>query len=89
PRPDIPPGLGPLIDLLRVLLKLRCDEFEVAQKLIANSADLERIAADDHAKVPALHGWRRKVFGEEAIALKHGKLALTAKGKSIKVIDLE
>lgn len=89
PRPDIPAGLGPLIDLLRVLLKLRCDEFDVAQKLIANSADLERIAADDHAKVPALKGWRHKVFGEEAIKLKHGKLALTAKGRSIKVIDLE
>ncbi len=83
------PGLGPLIDLLRVLLKLRCDEFEVAQKLVANSSDLERIAADDHAKVPALKGWRHKVFGEEALALKHGKLALTAKGRSIKIIPLE
>jgi ribonuclease D len=89
PKPDIPPGLGPLIDLLRVLLKLRCDEFEVAQKLLANAADLERIAADDHAKVPALDGWRRKVFGEEALALKHGKLALTAKGRSIRIIALE
>ena len=89
PRPEIPSGLGPLIDLLRVLLKLRCDEFEVAQKLIASASDLERIAADDHAKVPALHGWRRKVFGEEALALKHGKLALTAKGRSIRIISLE
>ncbi|HNB27128.1 MAG TPA: ribonuclease D [Alphaproteobacteria bacterium] len=89
PRPDIPPGLGPLIDLLRVLLKHRCDEFDVAQKLVANAADLERIAADDHAKVQALHGWRRKLFGEEALALKHGKLALTAKGRSIRVISLE
>jgi ribonuclease D len=89
PRPDIPSGLGPLIDLLRVLLKLRCDEFEVAQKLICNSSDLERIAADDHAKVPALKGWRYKVFGEEALALKHGKLALTAKGRSIRIISLE
>jgi ribonuclease D len=89
PRPDIPSGLGPLIDLLRVLLKLRCDEFEVAQKLICNSSDLERIAADDHAEVPALTAWRRKVFGEEALALKHGKLALTAKGRSIRIIALE
>ena len=88
PRPEIPSGLGPLIDLLRVLLKLRCDEHEVAQKLIASSSDLERIAADDHAKVPALNGWRRKVFGEEALALKHGKLALTAKGRSIRIISL-
>jgi ribonuclease D len=39
--------------------------------------------------VPALQGWRRKVFGEEALALKHGKLALTAKGRSIKIIALE
>jgi ribonuclease D len=88
PRPEIPSGLGPLIDLLRVLLKLRCDEHEVAQKLIASSSDLERVAADDHAKVPALNGWRRKVFGEEALALKHGKLALTAKGRSIRIISL-
>jgi ribonuclease D len=88
PRPDLPAGLGPLIDLLRVLLKTRCDQHEVAQKLIANSDDLERIAADDKAPVQALSGWRRKVFGEEALALKHGKLALTAAGKKVKVIAL-
>ena len=58
----------------------------MAQKLIASASDLERIAADDHADVPALNGWRREVFGEEALALKHGKLALTAKGRSIKII---
>ena len=88
PRPDLPPGLGPLIDLLRVLLKTRCDQHEVAQKLIANADDLERIAADDRADVPALSGWRRKVFGEEALALKHGKLALTAAGKKVKIIPV-
>jgi ribonuclease D len=88
PRLDLPAGLGPLIDLLRVLLKTRCDQHDVAQKLIANSDDLERIAADDKADVPALSGWRRKVFGEEALALKHGKLALTAAGKKVKVISL-
>ena len=59
------------------------------EELIASSSDLERIAADDHAKVPALKGWRHKVFGEEALALKHGKLALTAKGRSIRIISLE
>ncbi len=88
PRADLPPGLGPLVDLLRVLLKTRCDQHEVAQKLIANVDDLERIAADDNADVPALTGWRRKVFGEEAVALKHGKLALTAAGKKVKIIPL-
>lgn len=88
PKPEIPAGLGPLVDLLRVLLKLRCDESGVAQKLIANSTDLERIAADDNADVAALQGWRRKLFGEEALALKHGKVALTAAGRAIKIINL-
>jgi ribonuclease D len=87
-RPDIPPGLGPLIDLLRVLLKTRCDQYEVAQKLVASSGDLELIAADDRAEVPALSGWRREMFGEEALKLKHGKLALTAAGKRVKVIEV-
>lgn len=88
PKPDIPSGLGPIIELLRVLLKLRCDENEVAQKLIANAGDLEAIAADDEADVQALKGWRREIFGEEALKLKHGKLALTAAGRRVKVIEL-
>lgn len=88
PKADIPPGLGPIIELLRVLLKLRCDENEVAQKVIGNAGDLEAIAADDNADVPALKGWRREIFGEEALKLKHGKLALTAAGKRVKVIEL-
>lgn len=88
PKADIPPGLGPIIELLRVLLKLRCDEHEVAQKVIGNAGDLEAIAADDNADVPALKGWRRDIFGAEALKLKHGKLALTAAGKRVKVIEL-
>jgi ribonuclease D len=88
PKADIPPGLGPIIELLRVLLKLRCDENEVAQKLIGNAGDLESLAADDDADIPALKGWRREIFGEEALKLKHGKLALTAAGKRVKVIEL-
>jgi ribonuclease D len=87
-RAELPPGLGPLVDLLRVLLKLRCEEHDVAQKLVANAADLELIAADDHAEVPALTGWRHELFGKDALALKHGKLALTAHGKRIRVVDL-
>lgn len=87
-KADIPQGLGPIIELLRVLLKLRCDEHEVAQKLIGNAGDLESLAADDDADIPALKGWRREIFGEEALKLKHGKLALTAAGKRVKVIEL-
>ncbi|HVY99457.1 MAG TPA: ribonuclease D [Dongiaceae bacterium] len=87
-RAEVPPGLGPVIELLRVLLKTRCDQHEVAQKLVASGGDLELIAAHDDADVPALGGWRRELFGEEALKLKHGKLALTAAGKRVKVIEV-
>jgi ribonuclease D len=83
-----PPGLGPLIELLRVLLKQRCEDFEVAQKLVASADDLEAIAADDQAEVPALSGWRREVFGADALALKHGALALTAGRNGIELVAL-
>ena len=86
PRRDPPPGIGPLTDLLRVLLKLRCEENDVAPKLVADSEDLETIAADDKAEVRALHGWRAEIFGKDALDLKHGRLALTAEGKRIKLV---
>ena len=88
PRNEAPPGLGPLVDLLRVLLKMRCEENDVAQKLVADADDLERIAADDHADVRALSGWRAELFGRDALDLKHGRLALTAAGKRIKLVRL-
>ena len=79
---------GPLMELLKVLLKLRCDEEDVAAKLIANTSDLERIASHDEADVPALHGWRREIFGNDALALKRGELALAARGDKVSVIRL-
>lgn len=79
---------GPSTDLLKVLLKLKCDAHGVAQKLIASSEDIEAIAADDDADVPAMHGWRREIFGDDALALKHGRLALTAEGPSIRLVPL-
>jgi ribonuclease D len=87
-KAEPPPGAGPLIELLRVLLKQRCEDFQVAQKLLASSEDLEAIAADDNAPVPALSGWRRTVFGEDAVALKHGRLALTAGKGGITLVPL-
>lgn len=89
PPVDLPGGLGPVVELLKVLLKLKCERQQVAQKLVATTADLERIAADDEAPVPALTGWRREVFGEDALALKHGRLALTMKGKRIVLMPLD
>jgi ribonuclease D len=88
PPPEMPPGLGPVVELLKVLLKMKCDQHDVAQKLVATTADLERIAADDNADVPALHGWRREVFGEAALALKRGELALSLRGRKILILDM-
>ena len=88
PQRDQPAGLGPLVDLLKVLLKLQCERHDVAQKLVASVADLERIAADDDAEVRALTGWRRKIFGKEALALKQGRLALGMAGKSLSLVPL-
>ncbi|GBD42171.1 Ribonuclease D [bacterium HR39] len=90
PRPERPPpGIGAVVDLLRVLLKVCCEEHEVAPRLVAGSADLEAIARDDHAPVPALRGWRRQVFGERALALKHGKIALALRGRRVEIVEVE
>ncbi len=87
-KAEAPPGIGPLIELLRVLLKQRCEDFQVAQKLVASADDLEAIAADDSAPIRALHGWRHEVFGRDALALKHGELALTAGKNRIELVPL-
>jgi ribonuclease D len=86
PRRDPPQGIGPLVDLFRVLLKMRAEESDVASRLIADAEDLEMLAADDSAKVRALAGWRFEIFGRDALDLKHGRLALTAAGKRIKLV---
>ena len=80
---------GPAADLLKVLLKMKSDAHDVAQRLIANSDDIEAIAADDNADVPAMHGWRRELFGDDALRLKHGRLALTADGNLVRVVPLD
>ncbi|MBL6426059.1 MAG: ribonuclease D [Maritimibacter sp.] len=75
-----------LADLLRVLLKARCEETGVAQKLIASAADLDLLAAGKRS-VPALKGWRAEVFGKDALRLCDGELALGVKGQSVQVIE--
>jgi len=87
-REHRPAGLGAVSDLLKVLLKHVTEQHNVAPRLIASADDLERIAADDNADVPALQGWRRELFGEDALALKHGEVALAIKGKKTKVVRL-
>ncbi len=76
-----------LADLLRVLLKAKTESAGVAAKLIAPSADLDAIAAGER-DVAALTGWRHEVFGEDALRLCNGEIALAAKGQSVKVVTL-
>lgn len=88
-RPEpLQPHLQPVVELLKVLLKRKAAENDVAQKLICNTAELERIAADSEADVPALKGWRREVFGDDALRLKRGELGLAVRGGRIVEIDL-
>jgi ribonuclease D len=75
-----------LVQLLKVLLTARCEENQVAPKLIASSDDIDRIASEDDPDVSALHGWRRTVFGADAIALREGRVALGVDGKRIRLI---
>jgi ribonuclease D len=91
PRPDtsreklqVNPALA---DLLRVLLKAKTEETGVASKLIASAADLDMIAAGGR-DVPALKGWRKEVFGRDALRLCSGDIALSAKGSAVRIIEI-
>ncbi len=87
-RRVLPPGLGPVTDLLKVLLKQVAEDNDVAVKLIATVDELEDIAADDNANVAAMQGWRRELFGNQALALKQGKLALSIRHKKLVALPL-
>jgi ribonuclease D len=80
------PNGAATVELLKVLLRMTAERHGVAAKVIATVDDLDRIAADDEADIPALRGWRRELFGEKALALKHGRLALAVdKGRVVTV----
>ncbi|HEY4636170.1 MAG TPA: ribonuclease D, partial [Rhodospirillales bacterium] len=86
-RPELPRGLGPVADLLKVLLKMKSEDSHVASKLLASSADIELIAAfGEAADVPALKGWRRQVFGDDALKLIKGELTLAVRGRKLKLL---
>lgn len=90
PAPARPASGAPLVELLRVLLKLKSEESGVAPRLIASADDLDRIAALGEApEVAALHGWRFEVFGKDALALKQGRLALTSERGHILLVPRE
>ena len=75
------------VELLKVLLRMTAERHAVAAKVIATIDELEQIANDDDADVPALHGWRRELFGEKALALKHGKLSLAVEQGKVVAIE--
>lgn len=87
-RSQSSPAAGAVVELLKVLLKARAEDAGVASKLIATVSDLEAIANDDQAPTPALTGWRREAFGEDALKLKRGELALVLDGARVRVVEV-
>jgi ribonuclease D len=77
------------VELLKVLLRMTSERNGVAAKVVATVDDLEQIVGSDHADVPALKGWRRELFGEHALALKHGKLALAIERSRVVTVERE
>jgi ribonuclease D len=78
-----PSPKGAVGDLVRVLLKAVSEEHGVAARIIATSDDIDALVLDDNADIPALKGWRRKLFGDKALAIKHGKVGLAATRKGV------
>jgi ribonuclease D len=85
----VPEGTAAAVELLKVLLKLISDKQGVAAKVIANTDDLEKIAAEgDKAEVAALAGWRRELFGDTALKLIGGGVALRFVDKKVEAVEL-
>lgn len=89
PVPDEPgrPGNAALAELLRVLLKAKADATGVASKLIASASDLDAIASGGR-DLAALHGWRAEVFGNDALRLASGEIALSAQDGAVRVVEV-
>ncbi len=75
-----------LVSLLRVLMAAKCEEHHVAPKLLASAEELDRLAAEDEPDIPVLQGWRRELFGEDALLLKSGRITLGVDGKRVKLV---
>jgi ribonuclease D len=89
PAPRARDGAKPspaLVSLLKVLLAAKSEQHHVAARLLASSDDIDRLASEEAPDIAALHGWRRQIFGEDALALKHGRVAVGVEGKRIRLI---
>jgi ribonuclease D len=85
PKPKrMPPNLGPTIDMLKTLLRLRCEYNDIAPRLVANAADIEQLAAfGPKADVAALKGWRLEAYGDDALAMLRGEIGLRLEGREV------
>lgn len=80
----MPPNLGPTVEMLKTLLRLRTEYQNIAPRLVANAKDIEQIAAfGEAADIPALKGWRRSVFGDDALKMLRGEIALRLEGRKV------
>jgi len=88
-RGDGPRPSPALVSLLKVLLATKSEQHHVAPRLLASSEDIERLASEDEPDIPALRGWRREVYGADALALKEGRIALGVAGRRVRLLALE
>jgi len=80
----MPPNLGPTIEMLKTLLRLRTEYVDIAPRMVANNADIEKLAAFGRkADIAALKGWRKKIFGDDALKMLDGKIALRLSGREV------
>lgn len=85
---DAPRASPALVALLKVLLNAAAEQNNVAPRLVASAEDIEALALDETAENPAMEGWRREMFGEDAVRLIRGEIALSAQGKRIKIVEV-
>ncbi len=85
---DTPRASPALVALLKVLLNAIAEQNNVAARVVASSEDIEALALDETAENPALQGWRREMFGEDALRLIRGEVALSAQGKRVKIVPV-
>ena len=86
PRKDGPRPSPALVSLLKVLLAAKSEQHDVAPKLLASSDDIDRLATEAEPAIPALSGWRREVFGADALSLKEGRISLGVDGRRIRLL---
>jgi ribonuclease D len=88
-RDIMPDGAQAAAEILKLALKIVCERQGIAAKLVASSADVEALALDDEADVPLLHGWRRELFGELALAIKHGHAVIGFQGGRAAIVNVD